>query len=395
MTNLNSHNDQGGITRAELRAGVFTSHWQLPLHKDPTLSIRQEMDFMIFLDEIGYDEAWVGEHHSGGMELVGSPEIMIAATIERTRRIKLGTGVISLPYRNPFIVADTILQLDHQSRGRVMFGFGPGLLPADAKMLGIPADKQRGRMAEALDVVIRLLNGETVTEKTEWYDLRQAFLHYAPYTYPRPELAVASAITPSGGKIAGRYGLGMLCVAAASGPGFDVLDLNWKLAREAAVQHTQTIHPTSLRLVAPIHIAETRDQAIAEIKEGYERWRAFQNESMEDSAAGLGYGSIEQIIDSKLGAIGTAEDGVEMLERFWEKTGGFGCILAQVNNWASFEATKRSHRMFVEYVMPQFTGRCKRRFASHAYASENRVDLKNTVMGAAKKAIDEHFQGHK
>lgn len=384
---------QDRLARARLRAGVFTSHWQLPLHKDPTLSIRQEIDFMVYLDEIGYDEAWVGEHHSGGMELVGSPELLIAATLERTQRIKLGTGVISLPYRNPFIVADTILQLDHQARGRAMFGFGPGLLPADARMLGIPSDKQRGRMAEALDVIIRLLDGQTVTEKTEWYDLREAALQYSPYSVPRPELAVASAITPSGGKIAGKYGLGMLCVAAASGPGFDVLDLNWKLAKEAAQQHNQTIDPSSLRLVAPIHIAETRDKAIAEVKEGYERWKKFQNESMEDSAAGLGYGSIDEIIDRKLGVIGTVEEGVEMLERFWAKTGGFGCILAQVNNWASFEDTKRSHRLFAEYVMPFFTGRAERRHASHAYAEANRVELKESVQGAAQKAIDAHFKG--
>jgi limonene 1,2-monooxygenase len=114
---------------------------------------------------------------------------------------------------------------------------------------------------------------------------------------------------------------------------------------------------------------------------------------MEDSAAGLGYGSIEQIIDGKLGVIGTPEEGVEMLERFWSKTGGFGCILSQVNNWASFADTKRSHRMFAEYVMPVFTGRCARRFASHDFAKANRTDLKNTVQGAAMKAIDEHFRG--
>src|SRR6185369_11539707 len=112
------------------------------------------------VDELGFDEYWVGEHHSAGMETIASPEMFIAAAAERTKRIRFGTGVISLPYHNPLMVANRVIQLDHQTMGRCMFGFGPGLLASDAIMLGIDPAVQRDRLADGLDVVIRLLAGE-------------------------------------------------------------------------------------------------------------------------------------------------------------------------------------------------------------------------------------------
>ncbi|HRI19279.1 MAG TPA: LLM class flavin-dependent oxidoreductase, partial [Burkholderiaceae bacterium] len=161
---------------------------------------------------------------------IASPEVFIAAAAERTKHIRLGTGVISLPYHNPLMVANRIIQLDHQTRGRVMFGAGPGLLASDAMMLDIDPNTQRDRMEQALDLILRLFRGEVVTEKTDWYSLKEARLHLLPYSDPFPEVAVASAVTPSGGRLAGRYDLGMLCVAAAVTTGFDALTTNWRTA---------------------------------------------------------------------------------------------------------------------------------------------------------------------
>src|SRR5262245_58146665 len=151
-----------------MRNGIFLAPFH-PVDEDPTLALRRDLELIEFLDEIGYEEAWIGEHHSAGYEIIASPELFIAAAAERTRRIKLGTGVISLPYHNPLMVADRMLQLDHMTMGRAMFGVGPGLLPSDAHMLGIPVAKQRDRMLESLEVILRLLAGETVTLKTEWF----------------------------------------------------------------------------------------------------------------------------------------------------------------------------------------------------------------------------------
>ncbi|WP_051341817.1 LLM class flavin-dependent oxidoreductase [Pseudonocardia spinosispora] len=380
------------VARENLRAGVFMPPWSLPLGLSPTTAIHRELDFVDFLDRVGYDEAWIGEHHSGGMEIIASPELFIAAAIERTERIRLGTGVISLPYHNPLMTADRIVQLDHQARGRAMFGFGPGLLPADAAMLGIPADSQRARMADAVEVIVRLLAGETVTRSTDWYTLEEATLHLGPFTRPRPHLAVASAITPSAGRVAGRHGMGLLCVAAGSGPGYDVLDLNWRIAQEVAAEYGQVMDRSGLRVVAPFHIAESRDQALAEVKHGHERWSSYVRDTLDGGPELLGMDSLERINEEGHGAIGTVEDAVNALSRYWDKAGGFGCILNQHTHWADEEATRRSYRTFVDEVMPAFTGSAGAREQSHDWTRNRRGDLSARALGAASKAIEEHFR---
>jgi limonene 1,2-monooxygenase len=385
---LRSNSDD--LSPRSLRAGAFLPPWLLPLYRDPTLAIRGQISLIADLEELGYDEAWIGEHHSGGMEIIGSPELLIAAAIERTERIRLGTGVISLPYHNPFTVADRIVQLDHQARGRAMFGFGPGLLPSDARMLGIPTVEQRDRLAEGLAVVLRLLDGETVTERSAWYDLQEASLQLPPFTHPRPEISVASAITPSGGKLAGRHGLSLLCLAASTGPGYDVLDVNWKVANEVAAEHGTEIDRSGLRLVAPFHFAPTRDQAIDEIRDGFAAWHRSIEESVEGAAGSLGLAALEDVVEGA-GTIGSVDDGVAALERFWEKTGGFGVMLYQTTPWAPPEAARRSLRAFTEEVLPRFRGAHEPRVASHAWSSRHRVALSESARSAAEKAIVEHF----
>ena len=150
-------------TYRTLRAGVFLPPFH-PNDEDPLLCMERDFQLMQWLDAHNYTEAWIGEHHSGGYEIYGQPELFIATAAERTRYIRLGTGVISLPYHHPFMVADRIVQLDYQTRGRAMFGFGPGLLPSDAMMLGIDPEIQRDRMADAIDVITRLLAGDDLPQ---------------------------------------------------------------------------------------------------------------------------------------------------------------------------------------------------------------------------------------
>jgi len=159
-----------------MRNGIFLAPFH-PLDQDPTEAIHRDLELVENLDRLGYEEAWIGEHHSAGFEIISSPEVFIAAAAERTKKIRLGTGVVSLPYHNPLMTANRMIQLDHQTRGRVMFGVGPGLLPSDAMMLGINPMTQRDRMMEGLQVIMRLFNGEVVTEKSDWYNLVNARAH--------------------------------------------------------------------------------------------------------------------------------------------------------------------------------------------------------------------------
>src|SRR5205807_2680094 len=157
-----------------MRFGIFLA----PFHRigeNPTLALGRDMELIEWLDYLGYDEVWVGEHHSAGWELIASPELFIAAAAERTRHIMLGSGVTSLPYHHPLLVAQRFVQLDHMTRGRSMLGCGPGALVSDAYMLGIEPVTQRPRMDEALDAIMQLLRcEEPVTMKTDWFELRQA-----------------------------------------------------------------------------------------------------------------------------------------------------------------------------------------------------------------------------
>src|SRR5512143_130721 len=191
------------VTRLDF--GIFIAPFH-PVGENPTLSLQRDFELIEWLDRLGYDEAWIGEHHSAGYEIIASPEVFIAGAAERTRRIRLGTGVSSVPYHHPLMLADRIMQLDHQTRGRVMFGVGPGALPSDAFMMGIDVQRQRDMMDEAIAALVPLLRGETVNMDTDWFKLRDARLQLRPYSRPHIEIAVASQVSPSGARAAGKYG---------------------------------------------------------------------------------------------------------------------------------------------------------------------------------------------
>ena len=377
-------------TSRQLRAGIFLPPFH-PTDEDPTLCMERDFELMEWLDRLGFAEAWIGEHHSGGFELYGSPELFIAGAAARTKHIRLGTGVLSLPYHHPLILADRMVQLDHQTRGRAMFGIGPGLLASDAMMLGIDPDTQRDRMEESLDVITRLMAGEVVTRESDWFTLRNGRLHLRPYSRPRPHIAIASAVTPNGGRLAGRYGLGMLSVAVSNALGFDALDLNWKIANEVAATEGRTMDRQDWRLMAPFHIAETREKAVENVKWGFEKWQDYAYAISPLGGQAIGIASIESIIEDQRGAVGTPDDAVAVLEKFWAKTGGFGCIMLLAHDWADWEATKRSYELFARYVLPKFEGRNLARNASMEWMRDNREEFSGKSRGATKKVIDRYF----
>jgi limonene 1,2-monooxygenase len=379
------------MTTFALRNGIFLAPFH-PLDEDPTEALHRDLALVEHLDRLGYEEAWIGEHHSAGFEIIASPELFIAAAAERTRRIRLGTGVVSLPYHNPLMVANRIVQLDHMTRGRVMFGAGPGLLPTDAFMLGIPVAKQRDRMAESLDVILRLFDGETVTETTEWYDLRNARLHLLPYTKPHPEVCVASTITPSGGRLAGKYGLGMLCVAATTAAGYDVLGTNWQIASAIAAERGATMDRSRLRLVGPVHLAPTREQARKNVEYGLRKWIDYFT-MFNPAAVGDAFHAddpAEALVASGQAVIGTPDDAIVQLARLREQSGGFGCFLQLAHNWADWEQTQKSYELWARYVTPHFRGASANRQASIQWSRDNM----NEFMGAAMNAAQQMFMKH-
>ncbi len=376
----------------KLRFGAFIAPFHA-LDENPTLAIERDLELVVHMDRLGYDEAWIGEHHSAGYELIASPELFIATVAERTRHIRLGTGVSSLPYHHPLMLADRINQLDHITRGRVMFGVGPGALPSDAFMMGIPVAKQRDRMDEALEVLVALLRGETVSKTTDWFTCNEARLQMTPYTRPSVEIAVASQVSPTGASAAGRYAAGLLSIGATQTGGFNALRSNWAVAEAAAADAGQTMDRSKWRLVGPVHIAETREKARENVRYGLEKWLYYFREvAALPLAPDDGSDPVDAMIATGIAVIGTPDDAIAQIERLERQSGGFGAFLQLAHNWADWEATKRSYELMARYVFPRFQGSNGNRDDSLKWAADNRPRFIGEAQAAVGARIVQHIQ---
>jgi limonene 1,2-monooxygenase len=260
-------------------------------------------------------------------------------------------------------------------------------------MLGINPMTQRDRMLEGLKVIMRLFDGEVVTEKTDWYNLVNARAHLLPYTKPHPELAVASAVSPSGGRAAGKYGLGMLCVAATNADGFDALSTNWQIANEIAAENGRTMDRSRLRLVGPVHLAETREQARKNVEYGiYKFMEYFARLNPLAPAPTNGKHPIDDMIESGRAVIGTPDDAIAQLQRLEKKQGEFGAFLQLAHNWASFDNTIKSYELWAEHVAPVFKNANLSRQASYDWTMSNAHDFMGQAMNAAGAMIQKHAQ---
>jgi limonene 1,2-monooxygenase len=376
-----------------LNFGIFMA----PFHRigeNPTYALRRDLELIEWLDHLAYDEAWIGEHHSAGYEIIASPEVFIAAAAERTRHIRLGTGVSSLPYHHPLILADRMVLLDHLTLGRAMFGVGPGALPSDAFMMGIDPLRQREMMDESLEAILALLRSdEPVTREYDWFTLKDARLHMKPYSRPHMEVAVASQVSPTGARAAGKYGVGLLSLGATTTGGFDVLGHHWSIAEERAAEYGQRVERARWRLVGPMHVAPTMDQARREVEFGLPAWVDYFQRVAALPLVGDATDA-QDMVDAMnatgLAVIGTPEDAARQVERLWDKSGGFGTYLFMAHDWADRDATRRSYELFARFVMPRFQATIPRLESSRDWAAANR----GTFIGAAVQAIGKAIQDH-
>ncbi|MCH8309566.1 MAG: LLM class flavin-dependent oxidoreductase [Chloroflexi bacterium] len=371
-----------------MKFGVFMApfHW---LGENPTLAIERDLETIQWLDYLGFDEAWIGEHHSAGWENISSPEIFIAAAAERTKHIRLGTGVTSLPYHHPMMVANRMVQLDHMTRGRVNLGVGPGALVSDAYMLGIDPTTQRQRMDESLGIIKRLLTEtEPITYEAEWFTLRDARLHLRPYTKPHFPIAAAAAQSPSGMVLAGKHGLGVLSVSVVRGGAYarNMKDF-WKIAEDTAEEYGNVMDRNEWRLVVHVHLAESKKEAMAQARE---RAGAYQREYFEET---LGFQTtyegpqnqiIESMVENGAWCVGTPDDLVELIHRLDESSGGFGGLMIQATEWGTREQVKHSYELIARYVMPQFQGS----LVSLRNSQRQSADLKDELNILKAKALE-------
>ena len=377
-----------------MKFGIFLG----PFHRvgeNPTLAIDRDLELVQWLDYLGYDEAWIGEHHSAGWETISSPEIFIGIAADRTRHIKLGTGVISLPYHHPLMVANRMVQLDHMTHGRVMFGVGPGALPGDAYMMGIDPTTQREKMDEAFGIVLRLFTEtEPITYKSDWFELNEAMLQLRPFTKPYMPIAVASVQSPSGVALAGKYGASVLTITVPRDPsatGGTNLKFLWDVAEESAAEHNQTVDRFDWRLTVPVHLAESREKAFEEARLGAGRFLREYTEGTNGRKAAFD-GPLEEVIDhmaeTNSWIIGTPDDCIEGILKLEEQSGGFGGFLVQAIDWAPRDRILNSFELLARYVMPRFQGSLVGLEKSNHWAKSRQ----ETLVQGRTRAIDRAHQ---
>ena len=377
-----------------MKFGIFLApfHWT---EENPTLALERDMELLQLLDRLGYDEAWIGEHHSAGWETIASPEVFIAAAAQRTKHIKLGTGVVSLPYHHPLMVANRMVLLDHLTRGRAMLGVGPGALVSDAYMMGIDPTTQRRRMDESLGVILRLMKEtEPVTYESEWFTLKEALLHLRPYTRPHMPVAVAAVQSPAGMVLAGRHGTGVLSMSVARGATEKApLKDYWKIVEDTALEQGQAVNREEWRLVLHVHLAETREEAIEQARVAAGRYQREYFENTLGNMSGFdgpAHEIIDYMVETNQWCVGTPDDLVEAILRLDQDSGGFGGLMVQATEWATREQVFHSYELLARYVMPRFQGSLVNLKTSQAWSIEKRDELQALRKSSLDRAQQEY-----
>ena len=379
---------------SKMKFGVFMA----PFHRvgeNPTLALERDLELLQWLDVLGFDEAYIGEHHSAGWETICSPEVFIATAAERTRHIRLGTGVVSLPYHHPYMVANRMVLLDHLTRGRVILGVGPGALSSDAYMLGIDPARQREMMDESLGVIIRLFTEtEPLTYKSDWFQLREATLQLRPYQQPYTPVAVASVQSPAGVQLAGKHGAGVLSLSVPRGL---VRETNlkelWSIAEETAAEHGKTMHREEWALVVGCHLAESKKEAFEDIRVGGARVvTEYFGQTLGHEAPKVPFDKIvDHMAEHNQWIVGTPDDCIAGIQRLQELSGGFGKFMVRVEDWAPRAKVLNSYELLARYVMPQFQGSLAGITASSQWARSKREELQVNRLAGLKAATDSYY----
>ncbi len=367
-----------------MRFGAFVT----PNHRpddDPTLALHRDLQLVEYLEELGFAEAWFGEHHGSGWQYIASPETFISAASQRTTRIHLGTGVAGLPFHHPLMLADRIVMLDHLSKGRVILGTGPGGPQVDAPMMGLDPDCLKPRHEEALETILALLTTyEQIDRETDWFTVRKGRLQLRPYRDRSIEVVVSSLSSATGPTLAGRFGLGMLSLGLLANGGGERIAKVWDIAQEKAAEHGQTVSRSGWRLAGPrMHIAPTDEEARRDVEFGLRQFISFvhatgaRHVSPEDDIAT----SIEKLNASGSVIIGTPDRARAYLKDLQDTIGDIGCYLIPTQDWANYEASRRSFELFARFVAPHGS----RQTASLVRANDEFTKIISSKPGPAVK----------
>ena len=358
--------------RVNFRRCMDFSLFMMPLHipsENPSLAFKRDLDLIKYAEDLGFDEFWVGEHHSAGWETIPSPEMFLSAASQITSKIKLGTSMISLPFHHPFHVAERIAFLDHMTEGRALFGIGRCSLPTDIKLFQIPYQDLQPMMEESLEIITLLLESDDpVSYKGKYWAINNMLLQLKSYQRPRMPIAIACSGSEKSLEFAGSKGLKALSLAKPPGPKSVPLSKQWKVMSDAAKRSGSRIHRKEWELVTYVYLSDSKKKAMEEIESGAHRdiheyfsiisdggiqnYKSSNTQSDQDV-------TVSSVIDNRSWIIGTPDDAIEEIEKLNKEAGGIGGLMITTHEWVSEQKSRYSAELFARYVMPHFRGHSK------------------------------------
>ncbi len=352
-----------------MRFGFFAMPEHFPW-ENWTLAYDRDIARMVKAEQLGFEEFWIGEHHSGGYEPVPMPELMIAKASAVTSRILLGTGVINLPYHDPFLVAERMAFLDHLTHGRLLYGFGGGGLPSDRNLLELDAQEASPRMLEALEIIERVLHArEPISHNGTFWQFNDRRLQVPPFQ-SKPPMAIAGLTGTHNFALCGERGFIPLSVYFSpshieNNEGVpDLVDHGNALdAGAIKAGRDPVLARAQWRITREDYVAESKAAAFAEIREGVEHSYKYllglglgalmkRNTAMHDSAL-----TFEWMVENIPWIVGSPGECIDQIRQLREQVGEFGTLLINCRDWVAEERFHRSMELFARQVMPAFRER--------------------------------------
>jgi limonene 1,2-monooxygenase len=368
-----------------------------PYHKpwiSPTVQFEDDLRLIEHLDRLGFDQVWVGEHHSTGWQNISAPELLIAAAAQRTSNIRFGTGVSSLPYHHPFILADRIVQLSHLVKGRFIWGVGTGSLAKDAHMIGVDPLEQRRMTDESLEAILALLRYDgPVSRKTDWFEMNDAELHLRPYN-GEFDIRVASMLSPSGPRLAGKYGTGIFQFGVVGTPEGNPLADTWAIAEESASKHGQTVDRNRWSALHMFHIAETEEKARAEARWGLQDWIRYMMGILPLEVSDPDdFDRLVDELNQTIYVIGTPEMARERIQTILDVSGGLGTLVVGHTEVGDPAAQRNNFELIAREVIPFFNGQVEARMNS--VAAMARFGLTKERLAAAQDKARQEYEAER
>ena len=378
--------------------------FMMPLHlptENPSLAFQRDIDLINYVEALGYDEFYIGEHHSAAWETIPSPEMILSKASATAKTITLGTSVTSLPFHHPFNVAERFVFLDHLTRGRAVLGVGPCSLPTDVQLYDIPPQALNGMMLESTEIIVKLLESDDpITYEGKYWTIRDMALQFRSYQQPRLKLATASVGSARSLEFAAKYEMILFSLAGGGPPNAIPISDQWPIIEAAGEKHGTNPTRDDWRIVTYVHLADTRKEAWAQVRKGLVRdvheyfytivtpagWLTHPDQDPASLTA-------EEIATKRRWIIGTPEDAIEQIQELYDETGGFGGLMIGTHEWMPQAQIEYSLELFARYVMPHFRGHTQPLVKAWERTMSDRTNGKIPTLGGAPSdapSVDDH-----